>query len=180
MAVFAGVAWWVFQGTTAQAPAQVAIPAISPSDKVVEPNAPAAVVVPERPPALAAPTAPESEASSTSLSSTESSNDADQKNIQAQQSAEEVKVKNAQLQAKKEAAEQARIKKAVAMRAAHQARAQERANAQRSVPVAPAAIATSRIDQVMACKRLSFFEKEKCIWSLCHDRWGKDGCPSYD
>jgi hypothetical protein len=35
-------------------------------------------------------------------------------------------------------------------------------------------------EKVAACKQLSLFQKESCMWGICSGKWGKDGCPSYD
>lgn len=176
VAVIAASAWWIFKPKTE--PLQSATPAVEQVEDIAvsSSNASDAALVPERAPAIAPPTPPKS--SSTSAAADEHASGAEQKNTAL--NAEEVKAKKAQLQAKKEADEQARIKKAEAIRAEHQARAQARADAQRSFSATPAARPASLIDQVQACKRQSFFEKEKCMWSLCHDRWGRDGCPSYN
>lgn len=176
VAVIAVSGWLILKPKTEAV--QIATPAVEQIKDAAAPlsNAPAAALVPERTPAIAPPTPPKS--SSASVSSDEPAVGAEQKNTPL--NAEEVKAKKAQLQAKKEADEQARIKKAEAIRAEHQARAQARADAQRSVTATPTARPASLVDQVEACKRQSFFEKEKCMWSLCHDRWGRDGCPSYN
>jgi hypothetical protein len=35
-------------------------------------------------------------------------------------------------------------------------------------------------EKVAACKQLSLFQKERCMWGVCDGKWGKEGCPSYD
>lgn len=176
IALVAASVWWMFKLKT-EAP-QIATPVVEQTEATAAPlpNAPAAAPVPEPVPAIAPPTSPKS--GPASAASDEHAIGAEQKNTQL--NAEEVKAKKAQLQAKKEADEQARIKKAAAMRAEHQAKAQARADAQQSIATTPPARPASLVDQVAACKQQSFFEKEKCMWNLCHDRWGRDGCPAYN
>lgn len=35
-------------------------------------------------------------------------------------------------------------------------------------------------EKVAACKQLTLFKRESCMWGICNGKWGKDGCPSYD
>jgi len=35
-------------------------------------------------------------------------------------------------------------------------------------------------EQVAACRQLSLFKGEQCLWRICDGRWGKEGCPSYE
>ena len=188
--LLASSAWWIFKQKTELLHIERDwTPAIAQIEDAVTPlsNAPAAALVHERAPAIASPTSPKSGTSSASLTSDEDLIALEQKN--AQLNAREAKVKKAKLQAKKEAREQARIKKAALVRAEHQARAQTQADAQWSDSTTPAAMPASitpatrpasLINQIAACKKQPLFEKEKCMWNLCHDRWGRDGCPSYN
>ena len=188
--LLASSAWWTFKQKTELLHIERDwTPAVAQIEDAVTPlsNAPAAALVPERAPAIAPSTLPKSGSSSASLTSDEHSIVLEQKN--AQLNAKEAKAKQAKFQAKKEAREQARIKKAELVRAEHQARAQTQADAQWSdstTPVArpasttPATRPASLINQIAACKKQPLFEKEKCMWNLCHDRWGRDGCPSYN
>lgn len=188
--LLASSAWWIFKQKTELLHIERDwTPAVALIEDAVTPlsNAPAAALVPERAAAIASPTSPKSGASSASPTSDEHLIALEQKN--AQLNAKEAKAKKAKLQAKKEAREQARIKKAEAIRAEHQASAQAQADAQWSdstTPVArpasttPATRPVSLMNQIAACKKQPLFEKEKCMWNLCYDRWGRDGCPSYD
>lgn len=57
----------------------------------------------------------------------------------------------------------------------------ERASAVAPTPPAPVERRRpSNREQVFACRQLSLFEGEKCLWRICNGKWGKDGCPSYE
>ncbi len=43
------------------------------------------------------------------------------------------------------------------------------------VPAVP-----SLAEQLRQCRALSLFARERCLWTLCDGKWGKDGCPAYE
>lgn len=48
-----------------------------------------------------------------------------------------------------------------------------------SAPVKVEPAAPTLAQKVAQCRALGFFEKERCLWSICSGHWGKDGCPAY-
>ncbi len=46
---------------------------------------------------------------------------------------------------------------------------------------APASVhPLSTAQEVARCEKMSVFARQPCLWRACNNKWGKDGCPSYD
>lgn len=52
-------------------------------------------------------------------------------------------------------------------------------NTQTQKPAAkPSGSVANRLQACKSAAGMNVIEREKCVWSMCKGRWGKDGCPA--
>lgn len=64
--------------------------------------------------------------------------------------------------------------------------AAQRQQAAAARPVAPAPapasapVRSSTQEQVAQCQTMNVFQRELCMFKVCNNKWGRDGCPAYE
>ncbi|WP_460839731.1 hypothetical protein [Noviherbaspirillum agri] len=174
----AGAAWWF--NRTGDAPAAVVVAANPAPDAASAGAPPAPAVVP-----VAASVPPES-AKTTAVPAEEPLHAGPEsaKPAPPQPTAEEIEEKKAAQLAKRKAAEEARKKKLEEQKAKEEARARQVAAAAPQPKPEPAQAAAAprssgTAERLAQCQSGNVFKRELCIWQVCNNKWGQDGCPAY-
>lgn len=164
----AGGAWWLSRSD--EAPAPVAATAVQPPAVPAAEEAAEAAAEAE-PPAASTQQAPQAEPPAAAA-----------KPAPAQPSAEEIEARKAAQLARRKAAEEAKKRKLDEEKAQAEARARQQPAAQpvrNEAPPAAAPKSQGTAERVAACQKENIFKRELCMWQVCNNKWGKDGCPEY-